>query len=294
MSEASDSVRINFAKGDDIRDEGLTTPDTVQRYDNIRYGDTDACQLLDVYRPRDREGEILPVIFSIHGGGWVYGDKERYQYYCMSLAQYGFAVVNFTYRLAPEWKWPAPLEDTNLVVAWILDHADEYGFDPAHIFAVGDSAGANDLGLYAAICTNPAYAALYPFEVPDGFRPTAIALNCGAYGLRKEDGIDDLTTALMNDYLPNGLVQENLDKLCVPDYITENYVPTCVMTCTGDFLKEQAPQMFDKLLACDVPFEFHYYGDKDHVLGHVFHLNMKSDIAHQCNEAEAAFFRTFL
>ena len=61
-------------------------------------------QKLDVYRQKDATGK-LPVIVSVHGGGWVYGDKERYQFYCMDLAERGFAVVNFSYRLAPEYKF---------------------------------------------------------------------------------------------------------------------------------------------------------------------------------------------
>ena len=95
MSHVSDTVRAMFKEGDDIRDAGLTTPDDVVRFDDIAYGD-DPMQVLDVYRPSDAEGERLPVIVSVHGGAWVYGDKERYQYYCMSLAQHGFAVVNFS------------------------------------------------------------------------------------------------------------------------------------------------------------------------------------------------------
>ncbi len=294
MSEYSDSIRTSFAAGDDARDAGLTTPADVVRYDNIIYGDDDPCQVLDVYRPKDKEGEKLPVIFSVHGGGWVYGDKERYQYYCMSLAELGFAVVNFTYRLAPEYKYPAPLEDTNLVIMWILGHADEYGFDTEHIFGVGDSAGANDLGLYAAICTNPDYAAAYEFAVPNGFKPSAIALNCGAYQYNVNENVDDMTKGAFNDYLPGGATQSEIDKICVPEHITSDYVPTCEMTCTGDFLKEQAPFVYNKLMECDVPFEFLYFGNKDLELGHVFHLNMKSDLAHQCNEAECEFFRRFI
>ena len=58
-------------------------------------------------------------------------------------------------------------------------------FDTERIF-VGDSAGAHLLGLYAAICTNPAYAAKYDFAVPEGFALTAIALNCGVYQDSKE------------------------------------------------------------------------------------------------------------
>lgn len=94
-------------------------------------------QKLDVYRPVEAEENKLPVIVSVHGGGWVYGDKERYQYYCMHLAQMGFSVVNFTYRLAPEFKFPAPLEDTNLVMEWILKTAAS-NLDTEHIFGVAD------------------------------------------------------------------------------------------------------------------------------------------------------------
>ena len=104
MSQASDMVRTEFKKGDDIRDAGLTTPEDIIRYDDIVYGEDPKWQSLDVYRPKSAEGKKLPVIVSVHGGGWVYGDKERYQFYCMNLAQRGFAVVNYTYRLAPEYK----------------------------------------------------------------------------------------------------------------------------------------------------------------------------------------------
>ena len=102
MSAKSDAVRKSFKEFDDVRDAGLTTPEDIVRFDDICYGEDINWQKLDVYRPKSAVGQVLPVSVSIHGGGWVYGDKERYQYYCMSLAQHGFAVVNYTYRLAPE------------------------------------------------------------------------------------------------------------------------------------------------------------------------------------------------
>ncbi|MBR1622682.1 MAG: carboxylesterase family protein, partial [Pseudobutyrivibrio sp.] len=91
MSEVSDMIRKMFAEGDDKRDAGLTTPDDVERFDDIIYGEDTKWQVLDVYRPKNVQGK-LPVIISVHGGGWVYGDKERYQFYCMSLAERGFVV----------------------------------------------------------------------------------------------------------------------------------------------------------------------------------------------------------
>lgn len=74
----------------------------------------------------------------------------------MSLAQQGFAVVNFSYRLASKYKFPAPLEDNNRVFVWLLAHAVRYGFDTHNVFGVGDNAGVHLLALYGACCTNPA------------------------------------------------------------------------------------------------------------------------------------------
>lgn len=295
MSAASDMVRENFTKGDDIRDAGLITPDDIVRYDDIVYGADSEWQVLDVYRPKKEEGKILPVIVSVHGGGWVYGNKERYQYYCMNLAQRGFAVVNFTYRLAPEYTFPASIEDTNLVFTWILNHAEEYGMDAKHIFAVGDSAGAHNLGLYSAICTNPEYAAEFDFKVPEGFVPTAVGLNCGPYVIELEGDITDgLTKELMADFLPEKGTQKELDLINVIKHVTPKFPPTFFMTATGDFLKNQAPLLEKKLSECEVPFMYRFYGDSEHVLGHVFHCNIKTEDAKLCNDEECEFFRKYI
>lgn len=293
MSQASDFVRTNFKAGDDIRDAGLTTPEDIQRFNDIVYGEDPVWQSLDVYRPKNTTGK-LPVIVSVHGGGWVYGDKERYQFYCMNLAQRGFAVVNFSYRLAPENKYPASLEDTNSVFTWVLNNAEEYGFDTDHIFAVGDSAGAHNLGLYAAICTNPEYAKEYSFKAPEGFKPTAIALNCGAYEIRlSAGGSDDLTQLLMADFLPEQGNEHELWLINVSAHITGDYPPTFFMTCTEDFLKNQAPILGAKLAEQDVPFVYRYYGNKEVRLPHVFHCDIKSEHAKVCNDEECAWFKSF-
>lgn len=294
MAQISIFIRNNFKKGDDVRDAGLTTPKDISRYDDIVYGPDSKWQVLDVYRPRAADGKKLPVIVSVHGGGWVYGDKERYQFYCMNLAQRGFAVVNFTYRLAPEYQYPASLEDTNLVFTWVLAHGEEYGFDLTHIFGVGDSAGGHNLGLYAAICTNPEYAAQYPFRAPKDFAPTAIALNCGAYVIEMgEGGSDETTQLLMAEFLPEKGSPKELELIAVPNHVTKRYPPTFLMTCTGDFLKDQAPLLSAKLAECDIPFVYRYYGDAEHTLGHVFHCNIRSEDARLCNDEECNFFKGF-
>lgn len=297
MSQTSDMIRKMFGEGDDIRDAGLTTPEDIVRYDDIAYGADSQWQSLDVYRPKAAEGKILPVIVSVHGGGWVYGDKERYQFYCMNLAQRGFAVVNFTYRLAPEVKFPAALEDANSVFTWVLDNAEQYGLDKNHIFAVGDSAGGHYLGLYAGICTNPEYAAKYNFQPPKDFAPTAIALNCGAYDVSTAPGPDgtfELTPLLIADLLPEKGTEKELELVCVSDQVTENYPPTFLMTCPGDFLKDQAPILAEKLAGNNVEFVYRMYGNAKKPLAHVFHCDIKSEDAHLCNTEECNFFKSFV
>ena len=292
MSLASMLVCAAFKKGDDKRDAGLTTPEDIVRFNDIPYGPDPKENLLDVYRPRNAEGK-LPVIVSVHGGGWVYGDKDRYQYYCMSLAQQGFAVVHFTYRLAPKHNFPAPLADTNAVFSWLLANAETYGFDTEHVFALGDSAGAHILGLYCCACTGPDYAASIPLRIQPGFVPTAVALNCGAYHMLQKKK-RDLTDSLMRDFLPNKGTEEELHRISVLEHVNAKFPPCFIMTCEGDFLAEQAMPLVEKLRALGVKAEYHYYGDREHVLGHVFHCNIRSEDARRCNRDECEYFKGFL
>lgn len=291
MSATSDFIRKSFKENDDIRDAGLTTPEDIERYDNILYGTDESWQVLDVYRPKGRDGERLPVIVSVHGGGWVYGDKERYQYYCMDLARRGFAVVNFTYRLAPEYQFPSSLEDTNLVFSWVLDHGDEYGMDKENIFAVGDSAGAHTLGLYTAMTVNPEYASAYSFPIPRGLRLNAIVLNCGVGRIQLTDNPADNTSALMADYLPEKGSERELSLISLMDHVTREYPPVFIMTAVNDFIKMESLVTAQKLAEMDVPFTLKMYGDKDNRLSHVFHLDIRSKDARICNDEECDFLK---
>ncbi|MCH5281836.1 MAG: alpha/beta hydrolase [Lachnospiraceae bacterium] len=294
MSELSDRTRREFTQNDDIRDAGLTTPADIIRYDDIVYGEDPAWQSLDVYRPKNAEGQKLPVIVSVHGGGWVYGDKERYQFYCMNLAQRGFAVVNFTYRLAPEHKFPCNLEDTNGVFTWVLENGEKFGFDTRYVFGVGDSAGGSALGLYAAMCTNPEYAAKYDFKLPDGFVPTAVALNCGVFHIGMREEGDEMLKGLMMEYLPGHGTEEEIHLMNVAEHITKKYPPTFIMTCQGDFLKGHAGELADKLAKKEIPFIYRMYGDHKAPLTHVFHCDIMTKEAKLCNDEECNFFRTFV
>ncbi|MGJ8634771.1 MAG: prolyl oligopeptidase family serine peptidase [Luteolibacter sp.] len=97
----------------------------------------------DLYLPKERvDGERMPAVLLIHGdsrvgtdGRWHLGGIAR------KLARRGFVVFNITYRMAPDWQFPAPLEDGRLASAWMRDHADEYGVDTERMGVWGYSAG---------------------------------------------------------------------------------------------------------------------------------------------------------
>lgn len=292
MSFTTWMLRRAFQAGDDKRDAGLTTPEDIERRDDICYGSDAKWQVMDVYRPKGTAGK-LPVIVSIHGGGWTYGDKERYQWYAMNLAQRGFAVVNFTYRVAPEFKFPAGIEDTNLVFQWILEN--HQWFDLDRIFAVGDSAGAHMLTIYSAMCTNAAYAAkmgIQPPKFSDGraLVPNAVGLNCGIYEI-------DITGKSPTKNLMKALLKEKgssreLDLINPLPYINERFPRAFVMTASQDPLAGPPAQakLVQKLTQCGVEVLDKTYGTEEEGLNHVFHCDIKTEAAGICNDEECAFF----
>ena len=84
-----------------------------------------------------------PGLVWCHGGGFVFGDLEVSDGRCADLAlDLGVIVVSVDYRLAPEHPFPAAVEDAYAVTAWVADHADEVGIDPARLAVGGSSAGA--------------------------------------------------------------------------------------------------------------------------------------------------------
>lgn len=274
----------NCVKSDTKRDAGLTTPADIKRFDNIQYGEDSKWHLLDVYRPNNTN-EKLPVIVSIHGGGWVYADKEVYQYYCMNLAERGFVVVNFSYRLAPKNKFPASLEDSNAVFTWVHDNADKYGMDLDNLFAVGDSAGATNIGLYAAMLTNQDYAKKYDFKLPD-ISLKAIGLNCGLYNMnRKENG--SFNSAIFE----HKGSKEELDMMSLIHHITPSFPPCYILGASNDQFSQGIQELTEVLTTNNIKYIDKIYGDeKNHPLYHVFHCNIKSDDAKLANDDECNFF----
>jgi len=89
-------------------------------------------------------GENLPALVYYHGGGWVIGNPDSVDRSCRALANAsGCVLISVDYRLAPEHKFPAAVEDADAVLRYVAEHAGEFAVDPARIAVGGDSSGAN-------------------------------------------------------------------------------------------------------------------------------------------------------
>src|SRR3989454_4789555 len=89
-------------------------------------------------------GAALPVVAYFHGGGWVQGDLETHHGLCARLARHGgVLVVAIDYRLAPEHKFPAAVDDCLAAYRWLRAHARDLGGDAGRVAVAGDSAGGN-------------------------------------------------------------------------------------------------------------------------------------------------------
>ena len=123
----------------------------------IPYREVDGVELaLDACLPGDRDDsdDPLAAIVLVHGGSWIAGsrDADYWRDVCAATAEAGFAGFAISYRLAPEYTYPAAVEDVAAAVEWLREDAqvDRFGIDPDRIGIIGESAGAH-LGALAAV-----------------------------------------------------------------------------------------------------------------------------------------------
>ena len=290
MSLQSILFNLRASRSDKKRDAAIPLPEGVTEFRDISYGRHGDHNLLDVYLPALIRGP-LPTIVSIHGGGYVYGSKEIYRRYGMDMAKRGFAFVNFNYRLAPKWKFPTPLYDTNAVLHWICKNALRYHLDPTRIILLGDSAGAQLASQYAAMHTDRSYAAAFRMQMaPVTIR--CLGLFCGMYDLAPM--LSGSGKGLAQDYLGKDIPAED-PRLAVLNHITGSYPPAFVATACNDFLRPCAEPMYALLTKRGVPARFRCYGSPEQKeVGHVFHVNILLPEARACNDDAALFFAQYV
>ncbi len=117
---------------------------------------------LRYYRPLGADKkQALPVLLFYHGGGWVVGDLDTHDVVCRTLANTaGCAVVSVDYRMGPEHKFPAAVDDAFAALLWVVEEAKELHIDASRVAVGGDSAGGNLAAVVALLARDAGGPAL--------------------------------------------------------------------------------------------------------------------------------------
>ena len=121
---------------------------------DLKYGPA-ARNLLDIFMPQNVTSG-RPVLVFVHGGAFIGGNKRRtpgspfYDNVMLWAVKNGFIGVNMTYRLAPQFPWPAGAEDVASTVEWVSKEIAERGGDPSRVYLMGHSAGAVHVASYVS------------------------------------------------------------------------------------------------------------------------------------------------
>ena len=152
---------------------------------DLKYGPAERNRL-DIFMPQNVTSG-RPVLVFVHGGAFIGGNKRRtpespfYDNIMLWAVKNGFIGVNITYRLAPQFPWPAGADDVASAVEWVSKEIAERGGDPQRIYLMGHSAGAIHVASYVS------HSEFYKVK------------NGGVRGAIMVSGIYDLTTAPLTD-----------------------------------------------------------------------------------------------
>jgi acetyl esterase len=216
-----------------------------------------------IYTP---SGEaLLPVLVYFHGGGWTTGTLDVADEPCRALAAAtSSVVVSVDYRMGPEHKFPAAVEDCYAATQWTADHAVELGADPGRLVVIGDSAGGNLAAVIALVARERggprvAYQVLiypvtdYAFDTPsyeqnaDGYLLTREAMRWfwGHYLNVENDGAHPHASPLRASDL-SGLP------------------PALLVTCEFDPLRDEGEAYGQRLREAGVPVKISRYDGMIH------------------------------
>jgi acetyl esterase len=188
-----------------------------------------------LYDPRNGHG--APVVVFAHGGGWVLGDLDTHDGLCRRLAdRSGCAVLSVAYRLAPEYPWPAAIDDVETAAAWLRRNAAEYGVDATRLAIAGESAGGHLAAVVArrardAGCQYAYQVLVYPVTDP--------GMDTGSYRAYREHGLDPAAMRFFWDaFCPDGVDRTHPDASPMAAKL-EGLPPALVVTAEYDPLRDE-------------------------------------------------------
>lgn len=214
-----------------------------------------------IYRPA--EG-TLPVVVFFHGGGWVVGDLESHDHFCRTICSKAqCVVVAIDYRLAPEHKFPAAVDDAWAATKWVAANADELNVDVSRLAVAGDSAGGNLAAVVSNIARDTGHVEIikqvlvYPVTDATCDRPS-MTENAEGFMLTRK-GMDWFHNHYANDE------SDFSDARFSPHFSDlAGVAPAVVITAEYDPLRDQGNEYAQKLAASGVDVEHTEYAGMFH------------------------------
>jgi acetyl esterase len=206
-----------------------------------------------------------PVLIYFHGGGWVLGDLDSHDHVCRAIANSVPCVVaSVDYRLAPEAKFPAAVEDSYAALEWIAANAGELGIDAGRIAVGGDSAGGN----LAAVISLMARDRKGPKLVYQVLIYPATDMRMVAPSMEENSEGPLLTKAAMAWFIEHYLrgEKDKLDPLASPLLAADlTGLPAAfILTAECDPLRDEGEDYGQKLKSAGVPAEVKRYAGMPH------------------------------
>lgn len=222
--------------GDKKKHAAQTPPDNVTEISDIAYiDDGNHYHKLDVMYPSNASAQDkLPVIIDIHGGGWMYADKDLNDHYCLGLASRGYVVFNISYRLVPDVTVGEQIQDVALALQWISQNMSNYPCDTENILLTGDSAG-GQLAVYSAIILQSEELQSVFNTVDADMDITALLLTSPVSYMKSGGLFSAYTKPLWGTDYKNKPTYNYMDLDEIIDY-AENMPPTYLITSSGDTL----------------------------------------------------------
>ena len=249
-------------------DKKTPTYGTAEISDIPYLNDDNPNHVLDVYAPGFETGK-LPVIVTIHGGGYVSNRKVCNRPHGMWLASQGFKVVNVEYTLVPQATLKEEIAEITAAFAWVEENADEYGFDVDNLFLTGDSSGGHLALLMAALQSNTELQKLSGIApVTSGINAVAATCPVG-YGAGKD--IVSLAMKVLLTLLDKS--NEDVTPYFVDKAMTKDFMDCLIITAPTDIGIHSATKGLHKFMEkSGIPHEYLNLKGTEHNLPHVFNV----------------------
>jgi acetyl esterase len=207
----------------------------------------------------------FPILVYFHGGGWVVGNLDTHDAVCRSLTNdAGCVTVSVDYRLAPEAKFPGPVEDCYAATVWASKNAASLNADAARLAVGGDSAGGNLAAAVALMARDrgglPIRFQLLIYPVTDrDFTVRSYVENAEGYGLMKAD-----MEWYWEQYLSSDADAQNPYAAPLRATNLRGLPPALVITAGYDVLRDEGEAYARALEAADVPTRLAQYPGLNH------------------------------